>query len=122
MNVHTGNSYTVEPEWLPYNGSQTLHIEIFDYLARNPIASCIDTEDAANAEVQLERYVTNDGLTYLEFDRKYRELRTDGDVERKWFANEFHELFSVDLAEVSAIFTNKYFMRTATVSIGEAAG
>ena len=87
MNVDTGNNNAGESEWLPYDRSLNLRSEISDYLTQNPIASCIDTEDAASADVRLERYVTTDGLKYLEFDSKYRKHRMDGELEEDWSAD-----------------------------------
>ena len=48
-----------------------MHQKIEEVLCKNPVGSLIDQEDRVLAGAQIDRFVTKDGLQYIEFDRRY---------------------------------------------------
>ena len=59
--------------WSRYSSDHNsqVHQRIEEILSKNPAGSLIDLEDKQLAGAQIDRFITKDGLQYIEFDRKY---------------------------------------------------
>ena len=57
-----------------------MHTTLYYFLEENPVSSYLDLEDEENlhnSAMILEKFVSSDGCTYIEFDSRVRKTLSD---------------------------------------------